>query len=470
MLAPSGSRRPYTSSNLRTGTQTTRRHMMLGAGLAIAGVLGSSPLAACTAPGSAAQPPQPSKLSGTLHYMDWELGTAAAQERWKKVLERFHDKYPNITVEEDRTNLFDEKLPAVVAAGTPPDTANLRRQAEFPALVGKNTVQPIDAYLAKSTILKRADFYDKTLAMNSWQGKLYALPTSAGLYVLYYNKNLFQERGLKLPDLTWSYDDFDDAAVKLTKHAGSDFQQAGVQMPSWWIIHYLGNHDVGIWQGGLLDKSTCSRVNYDKPEVAAGYEWYQKHLCQLKTMEPEPFERQRTGFEQGTAAMRLSYIQINTFHDKIGDQFAWDVTLAPLGDKKKPRVQTIIGSGAAIFNESKSPDLAWAWIEFMNDPQSLLEQIRLEGASNVWPNKKVMESKEYQSSKLPPADKSVFIKGLEAAKFFPEASWEMRAMGIQPPDTSLGKIFDCTAAPREVLGPAANAINGTLKQAGVGCP
>jgi hypothetical protein len=105
----------------------------------------------------------------------------------------------------------------------------------------------------------------------------------------------------------------------------------------------------------------------------------------------------------------------------------------------------------------------------MNDPQSILEQIRSEGASDVWPNKKIMQSKEYQSGKLPPSDKSVFIKGLEAAKFFPEATWEMRAMGVEPPETNLSKIFDCSGAPKEVLGPAANAINGTLAQAGSGC-
>src|SRR5262249_49461895 len=162
--------------------------------------------------------------------------------------------------------LFWQKLPAVVAAGTPPDTATLRRQAEFPALVGRGTVRDLDPYLAKSHVLSKADFYDRTVAMNSMGGKLYALPNTLNLDVLFYNKNLFQERGLAFPDMTWDYaTDFDDAAQKLTKRAGEQITQAGMVIPSWWIIHYLGNRDVGIWQGGLTEKGTCARVNYDKP-------------------------------------------------------------------------------------------------------------------------------------------------------------------------------------------------------------
>ncbi|HEV2122406.1 MAG TPA: extracellular solute-binding protein, partial [Chloroflexota bacterium] len=351
---------------------------------------------------------------------------------------------------------------------TPPDTATLRRQAEFPALVGKDTVRPLDSYLSKSTIIKKGDFYPRTVEMNSVGGKLYGLPSTVNLYLLYYNKNLFQQQGLKLPDLTWDYNDFDEAAQKLTKRTPEQFQQAGVDMPTWWVVHYLGNHGVGIWQGGLLDKGTCSRVNYDKTEVIAGYEWWQKHYCKLRTTEGANKDKV-TAFERGNAAMLLSWPRMGEFKDKIGDQFDWGMTLAPLGDKKKPRTQTIIGAGAAIFKESPSPDLAWAFIEFFNDPQFMLEQVRSEGALSIYANRRIMESKEYKSSTVPPADKSLFTTGLEAGKFFPEASWEMRAMGVESPKTDIGKAMDCSAAPREVLPPGAEAINGTLKQAGVGC-
>ena len=81
-----------------------------------------------------------------------------------------------------------------------------------------------------------------------------------------------------------------------------------------------------------------------------------------------------------------------------------------------------------------------------------------------------MESKEYQSSTVPPADKSLFIKGLEAGKMFAQPDWEMRALGIQPPPTDIGQVNTCAANPRDALPAAAGVINGALRQAGVGCP
>ncbi|HEV2121777.1 MAG TPA: hypothetical protein VGW38_03255, partial [Chloroflexota bacterium] len=108
----------------------TRRGIVRQAlALASAGFVTS--LAACAPGGStasggqttgqadqAAKPAQTAKLTGKIHLMDWELGTGPAQERWAKAVARFKEKYPGITVEEDRSNEFWKKLPAVIAAGT----------------------------------------------------------------------------------------------------------------------------------------------------------------------------------------------------------------------------------------------------------------------------------------------------------------------------------------------------------------
>ena len=83
-------------------------------------------------------------------------------------------------------------------------------------------MRALNSYLAKSKVLNKGDFYDRTVAMNSLDGKLLALPNTLSLYVLYFNKNLFAERGLKVPDLTWDYAaDFDDAVQKLTRRRGT---------------------------------------------------------------------------------------------------------------------------------------------------------------------------------------------------------------------------------------------------------
>ena len=449
----------------------SRRHI-LSASSAVAGGGALAALGACAPGQPSGQAPRPAaQLSGTVHLFEFELGTPAAQERWAKTVARFRETYPGVGIAEDRsrTDQMWEKLPAMVASGAPPDAATLRRVQDFPGMVGRGAVRPLDPYLANSRVLKKGDFYERILDMNSHEGKLFALPTSITIYPLYFNKQLFQERGLKPPDLTWDYADFDAAAVKLTRRQGDEFVQAGAQIPTWWPNHHMGNRDVAPWQGGVLARSTCARVNYDKPEVIAAYEWIQNHFCRQRTAELESAQA-KTAFERGNVAMLLSFVRLGEFNDKVGTQFEWDVTLQPLGDKKKPRIQTLVGNGMAIFSESRAPDLAWAFIEFLNDPQFVLEQVKTEGALQVYPLKPVMESKEYQASKLPPSDKRLFIKGLEAGKMFAQPDWEMRALGVSPPPTEIGRIATCAANPRDALPAAAAAINGALRQAGAGCP
>jgi multiple sugar transport system substrate-binding protein len=177
----------------------TRRWMLA----TIASLAAVAP-AACQRRGPAAETgmPKPSPLAGKLVYMDWELSTDEARQRWEQHKARFLEKYPNVVIEEIRTNEFWQKLPVMVAGGTPPDTARLRRQAEFPALAPRNAVIDLTPYLAKSTVLKKTDFYESTVEMNSIGGKLYSLPDTIGIYGMFFNKNLFDEAGLKYPDMT----------------------------------------------------------------------------------------------------------------------------------------------------------------------------------------------------------------------------------------------------------------------------
>lgn len=454
-------------------TALTRRHM-LATTISLAASIAP---AACQRRGPAAgtEAPRPTQLAGKLVYMDWELSTDEARQRWERHKARFLEKYPQVTIEEIRTNEFWQKLPVMVASGTPPDTARLRRQAEFPALAPRDAVIDLTQFLAKSSVLKKADFYESTVEMNSIGGKLYSLPDTITLYGMFFNKNLFDEAGLKYPDMTWDYDnDWLGAALKLTKREGNRITQAGAMMPSWWIIHYAGAKGAGMWQGGLTQPGVCTKVNYGAPAVIQAYQWYQDVFCKHRVGVTEDLAAQEgLLFENGRVAMQFRHYTIGEYNDKIKNSFKWDWLPAPLGEKGKPRIQTIIGGGMSIFTLSKVQDIAWAYIEFSNDPNYLLETVRAQGALTVYANRRVQESNEYMSSSLPPTDKKALIEGLKAGRFFPEVSWEMRALNVQPPelppDIRPGGL--CDTDYKRILPAQEAAYNGALRAQGVAvCP
>ncbi|HEX2185779.1 MAG TPA: extracellular solute-binding protein [Chloroflexota bacterium] len=441
----------------------------------------SSLLAACTfGPRSGSQPATATagELSGEVTVMGTGAPTGPAEGRWRRLTATFQERYPRVTLREvwDPSLYAERKLEVLMAADTPPETAVLRRQAEIPRLTFLNAILPLDPFVAKSPVVKKADYYDKILQMHTLDGKLYVVPHDIFLYVLFYNKDAFAREGLKPPDLTWDYDDWQQAALRLTKTTGGGNtgprSQFGVDMPTWWRIHYLGNKGIGEMEGGVgIAPPEKWAVTHDRLETIAGYKWQQdqwcRHGCAVPTADAGDLAtaaEEGMTFQNGKAAMHfVGSTAVIGFHDRIRD-FQWDVTLAPLGDKKQPRITTAIGRGYGLLKSAKNPEAGWAFIELYNEPARLLEEVR-ESGGGLYGSRVVMESREFAASPVPPADKNVWIEGLKTAKFYPEPGWELSLVVDTAAVTApIGDIWKCKASPEAVLRPYGQQINQLLRE------
>ena len=69
-------------------------------------------------------------------------------------------------------------------------------------------------------------------------GKLYGLPNGTQTMVMYYNKKMFDDAGIAYPKDGWTWDEFSDAAKKLTKADGSVYgyglSSSYFQLTPWW--------------------------------------------------------------------------------------------------------------------------------------------------------------------------------------------------------------------------------------------
>ncbi len=109
-----------------------------------------------------------------------------------------------------------------------------------------------------------ADFVPSTVAAGRYRGKLYALPVDPNVQLFIYRKDVFQERGLKVPD-TWddvlhdaqALNDPSKSVAGIVTTAGSD-QQTGLYML------------LLIWSygGDVLDKN--DRPSAETPEARRG--------------------------------------------------------------------------------------------------------------------------------------------------------------------------------------------------------
>ncbi|QHC67854.1 extracellular solute-binding protein [Rathayibacter oskolensis] len=190
------------------------------AGVALVAALS---LTACSGGGSgdeaAADGPITLTLSG------WSVSTTP---EFQALADAFHEKDPDVTVEVkeyDATN-YDTLMTADLAAGSGPD------------IVTQKNVKNVVTYQAGGQLM---DVSDVALPDGIGGAEAYevddtqwAVPYRQDSWVLFYNKDLFDQAGVAYPDGSWTWDDYADNAEALkTALAAAGSPAAGTYEHSW---------------------------------------------------------------------------------------------------------------------------------------------------------------------------------------------------------------------------------------------
>lgn len=186
--------------------------LMAGAGVALA----AAP--ALTTRGLAQAVTRPS-ASAAVKLTFWDTNAAPIRTPyWKHLLAQFEAANKGIQVEYVGIpeSQYVEKIQTAIAGGQVPDVANPGVQDISP-FIGQNGLLPLDKYFAKWS--GKSTFPAKVVSATrsvAYDNKLYALPYSGNVNVLYYRKDLFSKAGLSAPT-TW--DNLYKAASALTNPA-----------------------------------------------------------------------------------------------------------------------------------------------------------------------------------------------------------------------------------------------------------
>jgi multiple sugar transport system substrate-binding protein len=203
------------------------------------------------------------------------------------------------------------------------------------------------AFTAIDTALKRqnVNMADYTIVPGIYQdkGKQYGMPFQLVVSGWYYNVDLFQERGLKLPDDTWTWDDVLAAAQALTV---PDKGQYGI---------HVSNSDQFCW-GPLLFSAGARWHNADKTKTLladqGGLEAFQWtiDLIHRYRVSPSPAQvnevRGSYGnpFQAGKIGLLPTAISgSGGIARAVGDRFRWAMMPTP----KHPKTRKAIN----VFND-----------------------------------------------------------------------------------------------------------------------
>lgn len=183
------------------------------------------------------------------------------------------------------------------------------------------------------------------------EGPLYALPKDVGPFALAYNKDIFEESGLDMPDndVPYTWDEFVEVGTELTN--GEDQWATGMNIN--WSIHSF------IWSNGadwLSEDGTEVTVN--TPEFAEALQYFvdieNEHNMTPSTEQAQTLDTYQRWLNGELAFFPAGPWDVSTFNDL---DFEYDLMPWPAGSTGESAA--FIGSlGIAVAQSSDHPDEA----------------------------------------------------------------------------------------------------------------
>lgn len=179
-------------------------------------------------------------------------------------------------------DVFFQKFPTAVAAGTPPDWA-IFHAAEVPQMASQGLVQPLDDVFYKANNIDKGDFSKAVMDVVSVDGKAVAVPFDNHGWNCYVNTDLVKAAGYDPANLPKNGDEFIKFAMKVTvDEAGKHPDESGFNPDKTkvWALHFSWPRFTmpSTWFqfngpiGGIFEGNK-SLLNSEKSVAAVQY-WY----------------------------------------------------------------------------------------------------------------------------------------------------------------------------------------------------
>ncbi|MER6672968.1 ABC transporter substrate-binding protein [Streptomyces sp. NPDC000983] len=189
-------------------------------------------------------------------------------------IDRFEKAHPNIKVKVVG-NINDDKLNQALRAGgsNGPDVVSSFTTSNVGKFCSSGAFLDLKPFIDKSGLDLDATIPKPMLDYTQFEGRRCALPLLGDAYGLYYNKDAFEEAGIKAPPKTWS--EFAEVAKKLTKADGDSYERLGF-MPTYHGYETVVSHYMSQWDHAYFDAD--GRSNIAKDPAFAEMFTYQKKL------------------------------------------------------------------------------------------------------------------------------------------------------------------------------------------------
>jgi multiple sugar transport system substrate-binding protein len=349
---------------------------------------------------------------------------------------------------------FQANLINTLSAGTAGDLFYMDIfWAEY--IIKAGQVEPLDDYLAKSTVISKDDIIPSLLNAFSFDGKAYGIPKDFNSLALVYNKDLFDVAYIQYPNENDTWDDLENKLSKVVEHFGGEV--AGLALAPEFARFGAFAYATG-WEP-FVDGKT----NLMDPAFKEAFNWYtglkEKGLGVMPADIGQGWGGGALSTEKVAAALEGAWI-LGFLRDEAPN-LKYGATLLPKNPGTGQPGNFIYTVAWGINANSKNKDAAFKVMEALTSPAA--QQWVLERGLAI-PSRKALADNPYFEKDTPEAqaNKIVFI-GASAGYVKPFKFKEYGGQWMDPINVALSEVMSGQKTAEEALEIAQEQLDELMK-------
>jgi len=277
-------------------------------------------------------------------------------------LNNFEKLHPNIHINwSPIPGDYPTKMRANVASGTVPDVFYLQpgMSSEY---ISAGKLLNLSPYMGRDGV-KASDYYSALInPFTCTSGQVFGLPKDWNSLGVFYNKQMFQAAGLPLPTASWTWNDFQTDAQKLTKNPGASNSVYGVALSadaSRWGAFLLAN-------GGTVLNKNGTQATFNNQTGIDTLNFYASFLKNntgaLPTTVGAPWNGDAFGKQRAAMTIEGGWLipYMATTYPNVQYGIA-PLPMAPNGN----RADLTFTNAWSAYSGTKHPEAAWELVKYM---------------------------------------------------------------------------------------------------------
>lgn len=303
--------------------------------------------------------------------LKWALWEKETTAYWQMLADAFEEKNPGIKLEliELGNADYDTVLATELSGdGTEFDVVTIKNTPSYSTLVQKNALLDLTDYIEDDGV-DLSQYGGKT-ELVTLDEKLYQMPFRQDIWVMFYNKDLFDAKGVEYPDNDMTWDEYDELARKVTDTT------MGSQV--------YGTHH-HVWSSAV---SNPALTTGEHTILDGDYEFLKPYYERVLNQEADGVCRKYSdlvteglhysaAFSSGDVAMLLmgTWHVGNMIHNLSTGEYDselcgnWDFVRMPHEEGADPASAVGGLTGLSVTSATDVPEEAWKFVEFASGPE-----------------------------------------------------------------------------------------------------